>query len=573
MKMLTASRLRPRRRGMVLLMVVVIVMLLSLAAYKFMLSMQTEHMAVALNGDRIMAEQAACSARDLLAYMLEQPRSIRDEWGGLQDNPDYFAGDPTVLMRDAPSTHQPDTARQTAFGIIAYALPETDADAVDPFGSLPGGVTTAAALADPSTQAGEPRLTELAGRPIRFGARNESAKLNLLKLLQWESRNPGAGRDALMLLPGMDEDTADAILDWIDADDDPRPNGAESDFYATLTRPLSPRNALVSDLDELLFVRGVTALRLYGTETEMPPEQAFESTQPAGVPVTSETARLALPWCDYLTVYSAERNESYTGQPRVFLNAENLRELYDALLNLMPQAWADFIVLYRQFGAGQADSSASQNGTAESTTIDFTLKPEFMIRSLIDLVGVTVTVPDRDGSGDPTVIASPIQVSGMQAEFAEIFDLITVVPESRMVGRVNINEAPAEVLASLPGMNTEAIEAILASRETAGSVSRTHPIWLLVEGIVDREMMKKLLPHITCGGDVYRAEVWGREGHRSAAIRFETILDSSGGDCRPVYYRELSVANSEIPFPSPSPTPALDGQGTTAEQAGAANAR
>ena len=121
-----------------------------------------------------------------------------------------------------------------------------------------------------------------------------------------------------------------------------------------------------------------------------------------------------------------------------------------------------------------------------------------------------------------------------------------------------MNEAPAEVLMMLPGMTVEIVEAILMDRkerEEAASRStsirdeadeRQHPIWLLTEGIVDLETMRQLWPHVTCGGDVFRAEVWGYTDEKSPTFRFETVLDASTKKCRPVYYRELSAPKNSI---------------------------
>ena len=47
----------------------------------------------------------------------------------------------------------------------------------------------------------------------------------------------GAGRELLMGLPGMTEDVADAILDWLDEDEEPREYGVESDYYMGLDPP------------------------------------------------------------------------------------------------------------------------------------------------------------------------------------------------------------------------------------------------------------------------------------------------------------------------------------------------
>ncbi|TAN42733.1 MAG: hypothetical protein EPN25_02370 [Nitrospirae bacterium] len=56
----------------------------------------------------------------------------------------------------------------------------------------------------------------------------------------------------------------DAIMDWRDADDLHRINGAESDYYMSLPNPYKARNADFETLEELLLVKGVTAELLYG---------------------------------------------------------------------------------------------------------------------------------------------------------------------------------------------------------------------------------------------------------------------------------------------------------------------
>jgi type II secretory pathway component PulK len=71
--------------------------------------------------------------------------------------------------------------------------------------------------------------------------------------------NAAAAADFTRLFTAMgrsDADAlADAIVDWRDADDDPLPNGAESQWYAGQRRTL-PRNAPIADNDELAKIRG-----------------------------------------------------------------------------------------------------------------------------------------------------------------------------------------------------------------------------------------------------------------------------------------------------------------------------
>jgi hypothetical protein len=63
----------------------------------------------------------------------------------------------------------------------------------------------------------------------------------------------------------MTIEIADAILDWLDDDDEPREFGAE----ANTTRrwpPYAPKNGPLETVEELLLVRGVTPQLLFGCD-------------------------------------------------------------------------------------------------------------------------------------------------------------------------------------------------------------------------------------------------------------------------------------------------------------------
>jgi len=57
-----------------------------------------------------------------------------------------------------------------------------------------------------------------------------------------------------------------AIMDWIDSDEDERDYGAEEGYYLSLDKPYKPRNAPIGSLEELLLVRGMTNDIFYGNE-------------------------------------------------------------------------------------------------------------------------------------------------------------------------------------------------------------------------------------------------------------------------------------------------------------------
>ena len=64
---------------------------------------------------------------------------------------------------------------------------------------------------------------------------------------------------ALHVLPMAADSLVDALLDWRDTDDSPRPLGAEREWYIAQHR-LAPRNAPIADVRELARVRGYDVL-------------------------------------------------------------------------------------------------------------------------------------------------------------------------------------------------------------------------------------------------------------------------------------------------------------------------
>lgn len=111
----------------------------------------------------------------------------------------------------------------------------------------------------------------------------------------------------LVQLSGVDrsraEEVTDGILDWIDADDLHRPRGAEREWYGQRGLPV-PKNAPVTQLDELLLVKGITREVLYGGGRYQG-LAAFLTTEGAGkINVNTAPAEilLAIPGMDQGTV-------------------------------------------------------------------------------------------------------------------------------------------------------------------------------------------------------------------------------------------------------------------------------
>ncbi len=56
----------------------------------------------------------------------------------------------------------------------------------------------------------------------------------------------------------VDPRLVDAVVDWVDRNEEPEPNGAESSYYQSLSPPYRAANGRLQTLDELYLVKGFT---------------------------------------------------------------------------------------------------------------------------------------------------------------------------------------------------------------------------------------------------------------------------------------------------------------------------
>ena len=324
MKINVAPPPDPDRRGTVLLIVLVVVLLLSLAAYRFSEAMVAELEAARAYQRDAEARNFADSAIELAGAVLGD----RTETGFAVDlyrNPDLFG---PAIVRESDT----DAARGR-FVIVA----------------------------------GEPG--DLTGTGFRFGLIDESSRVNI-NVLAKSDLPAEQVRTLMMQLPQMTPETADAILDWVDADTQPRQMGAEDEYYATLNPPYTARNGPVESIDELLKVRGVTPGHLFGEDTNrngvLDPN---ENDGQASPPYDDGDGLLWRGWSAYLTSMSREVNRRDDGSPRIDVNQEDLANLYDTLITVFDEETAKFILAYRLYGPkqqqgqnGQRSGSGGQGG-------------------------------------------------------------------------------------------------------------------------------------------------------------------------------------------------------------------
>ena len=557
----------PRRNAVVLILVLVVIALLALVALGFAELMLSERKGAVLAARQAQARVSAESGAELARQFLDAYLGTQNsEAGSWYDNPRFHG----AMVVDDPLPRD-----RSRFTIIA------------------------------------PRVEDRAASGVRYGLEDESGRINLRTLLKskqtskqgqqtgTQSQQTGtqgqqtspkqiadvgtqgeqagtkdeAAEKVLMGLPGMTETIAEAILDWIDEDDETRQQGAERDYYSSLTPPYAPRNGPPATIEELLLVRGVTPQLLFGADAaHMARGLTSAATSEGADTVDNSDGSMTHGWAAYLTLYSAESNLTPDGQPKINLNQSDLTKLYDDLETALGVPWATFIVAYRQSGpqedakpgsnkAGDSksgDSDADDSApdgkqptnaknvatAAPSGKLDLSKKASATLTSVLDLVGVK-TKAKYEGQQEEVVLASPIpdERSVIGSDLAKLIENTATSDESIILGRININQAPRAVLNCIPGLTSEIIDQIISRRTLDPSMTasdRRQATWLLTEGVVPLKTMKSLMPLVTGEGGVYRANVVGYFESGGPTARIEVILDATKRPAGMLFWRDVS---------------------------------
>ena len=115
----------------------------------------------------------------------------------------------------------------------------------------------------------------------------------------------------------------DSILDWRDEDDLHRINGAESDYYLSLSPSYTARNGPFDTVGDLLWVRGVTPELFYGLEGQVGLIEIFTADSPMDR-VNLRTAPAEV--CVALLGLPLDRCRAFVGERKV-LSEKTLADL------------------------------------------------------------------------------------------------------------------------------------------------------------------------------------------------------------------------------------------------------
>ena len=339
------------------------------------------------------------------------------------------------------------------------------------------------------------RRSELGTDEIAFGVVEEASKLplNATNVLQ------------LMKVPNMTLPAAEALADFVDGDSIARDNGAEQDLYDLMPVAYSIPNRPVSFLDEFLMAQGVSASHLYGEDANRNHKlDVNENDADTLFPPDNQDGTLGDGLHRFFTLHSRDWNVNRNNQPRLDINSAPL----DPAPAGLSEETITFLEAKRKLG-----------------------EP---IASLIDLVDASLTVTEENQ-------AQRELKSGIgPGDLGQLMDRYTTDAQRVRPGRVNINTAPASILAQVEGIDEALANAIVSTRQGLSPEASRSIAWLLEERLLDAGQFRQIEPRISARSFQFHVQVIGYALPSGRYCVIEAIVDLIGPEPRILYLRDLT---------------------------------
>lgn len=350
-----------------------------------------------------------------------------------------------------------------------------------------------AAVAEGSFDSTSYLVSHAGSKGEELGPADAHAKLNINRMT----------RDQLLTIePFMTEDVADAVLDWIDPDDDTI-SGAERSYYQSTLFAYIPRNAPMRTIQELELVAGVEQSDVRGEDWNL--DGVLDPNEDDGdlsFPRDNKDGKLDAGWSGVLTAESVDGGLTSSGEQPLDLKTASDSDVAKRISVTSEQATA--IVTY-----------AGSNPTASMR--------DFIRRDLGQLAQTQPTVPG----------AQPRRVEALTDEqLAKLLDecMIGVSTNTGVLGsipgKLNINTCPAEVLQMLPDIDASIADGIIAERNSKPNGFSSIVDLKNVEG-VGRTQLANLYDLLTVRSNVFIITSKGRDARTGAEVEMIIKVDRS----------------------------------------------
>jgi DNA uptake protein ComE-like DNA-binding protein len=285
--------------------------------------------------------------------------------------------------------------------------------------------------------------------------------------------------EALMLLPYMTQDVADAILDWIDDDDDVRPQGAEIGQYQSGPYPYEPRNAPLRSMAELELVAGVEPWYVRGEDWNLsnlldPGEDDGRDSWPDD----DKNGKLDAEWSQIVTASSAGDVLADSGKARLILDEASESDI-----------------------AKRLDVDSTQARAIATLVAAGVPIPSLLASDLQSLMDAQSPPSGQNGGTRRQTryrALTPEQLAALLAETVET----APDPAAPRPGKLNINTCPASMLEYIPGLDPALADSIVLELG-ARSKGFTSLVDLLGVPGMSRRRLAALVPYLTVRSNVY----------------------------------------------------------------------
>jgi DNA uptake protein ComE-like DNA-binding protein len=278
----------------------------------------------------------------------------------------------------------------------------------------------------------------------------------------------------------------------------------EAQARAVIDHRDSKQGRPFQSVGELLWVEGLSVEAVYGPTDELAVENDVTgSFEPAPLAAESDAPAELRGLADVTTVYGFEPALQQNGRLRINLNVPWSEELGGRVAD--------------RFGSGAAQTL--QRIMESGTTFESEAKIFEVLRFF--------QVPMED--------------------WPEIVDTFTTEEGEFHFGRLDINTAPYEALAALPGLEPEQAAEIVQVRHELEPQERSTIVWPAIEGIIEPEAYDQLAGRITTRCWTWRlrlaaGEVGADDPEAPPAdlVVYDVVIDLSAPRPRVAYLRDVT---------------------------------
>jgi len=335
------------------------------------------------------------------------------------------------------------------------------------------------------------------GEPV-YGIIDEAAKINVNT----------ADQAALAKVPGMNSELLAEIL---------------------ALRKGEPFN----DLNDLLLLDRIDVQLLFGEDLNGnglldPNEDDGEESWP----LDNADGRLDRGLAGFLTTWSAARNVTAEGKKRVNINSASAEEIAKSVPGISSQE-AESIVEHRK--------KKKLASIADLLDVELVTKKTEKPKGSESKGGKTGESEKRSESAkaeEKTTVRTTGQKAFDIKKFQKIADHVTTTDEEVLKGVANVNTAPYEILACLPGITDPVAREIVRWREERKEGFETVADLLDVEGM-SVDLFKQICPHTSVRSDVFSVRSFGVIEKGDVYRCVEAVIDRTQQVVQIRYWREL----------------------------------